>query len=245
MFMPKIALVTGGSRGIGAAAAYELSKFGYTVAVNYRENAAAAQSVCDRIISSGGYAKAYQADISIPEDIERMFAQTEAELGAADVLVNNAGISHIGLLQDMSYDEILRHAQVNLLGAIYCSKRASPEMVHKKSGSIINLSSMWGEVGASCEVVYSACKAGIIGFTKALAKELGPSGIRVNCVSPGVIRTDMNSELDDETLAQLSEETPLLRLGSPEEVSRMIAFLASESASFITGQVVSVNGGIV
>ena len=244
MFMPKIALVTGGSRGIGAAA-YELSKFGYTVAVNYRENAAAAQSVCDRIISSGGYAKAYQADISIPEDIERMFAQTEAELGAADVLVNNAGISHIGLLQDMSYDEILRHAQVNLLGAIYCSKRAIPEMVHKKSGSIINLSSMWGEVGASCEVVYSACKAGIIGFTKALAKELGPSGIRVNCVSPGVIRTDMNSELDDETLAQLSEETPLLRLGSPEEVSRMIAFLASESASFITGQVVSVNGGIV
>ena len=222
--MPKIALVTGGSRGIGAAAA---------------------QSVCDRIISSGGYAKAYQADISIPEDIERMFAQTEAELGAADVLVNNAGISHIGLLQDMSYDEILRHAQVNLLGAIYCSKRAIPEMVHKKSGSIINLSSMWGEVGASCEVVYSACKAGIIGFTKALAKELGPSGIRVNCVSPGVIRTDMNSELDDETLAQLSEETPLLRLGSPEEVSRMIAFLASESASFITGQVVSVNGGIV
>lgn len=159
--------------------------------------------------------------------------------------MNNAGVSHIGLLQDMSYDEILMHTQVNLLGAIYCSKRAIPGMVHKKSGCIINLSSMWGEVGASCEVVYSACKAGIIGLTKALAKELGPSGIRVNCVSPGVIRTDMNSGLDPETLAQLSEETPLLRLGSPEEVGRMIAFLASENASFITGQVVSVNGGII
>lgn len=243
--MSKIALITGGSRGIGAAAAYELSKLGYTAAVNYRENAAAAHNVCERIISSGGYAKAYQADISNPEDVERMFAQAEAELGTIDVLVNNAGISHIGLLQDMKYDEILRHAQVNLLGAIYCSKRAIPGMVHKKSGSIINLSSMWGEVGASCEVVYSACKAGIIGFTKALAKELGPSGIRVNCVSPGVIRTDMNSELTEEVLEQLSEDTPLLRLGSPEEVGRMIAFLASESASFITGQVVSVNGGII
>ncbi len=243
--MSKIALVTGGSRGIGAAAAYELSRLGYTIAVNYRENEAAARSVCDRINSSDGRAEAFRADISIPEEIDGMFADIENRLGTVDVLVNNAGISYIGLLQDMSYGEILKHAQVNLLGAIYCSKRAVPGMVHKKSGSIINLSSMWGEVGASCEVVYSACKAGIIGFTKALAKELGPSGIRVNCVSPGVIRTDMNSELDEETLAQLSEETPLLRLGSPEEVGRMIAFLASENASFITGQVVSVNGGII
>ena len=118
-------------------------------------------------------------------------------------------------------------------------------MIHKKDGVIINLSSMWGEVGASCEAVYSACKAGIIGFTKALAKELGPSGIRVNCVSPGVISTDMNSELSDETISELCEETPLLRIGTPDDVGKMIAFLASDDASFITGQIVSVNGGIV
>ncbi len=243
--MAHIALVTGGSRGIGAATVKELSSLGYTVAVNYLENKKAAQDVCEMIMHCGGYARAYQADISTPESIERMFSQIERDLGEVEILVNNAGVSHIGLLQDMSYDEILMHTKVNLLGAIYCTKRAIPGMIRNKAGSIINLSSMWGEVGASCEVAYSACKAGIIGFTKALAKELGPSGIRVNCVSPGVIRTDMNSELTEDVLNQLGEETPLLRLGTTEEVGRTIAFLATEDASFITGQVISVNGGII
>lgn len=187
----------------------------------------------------------FRADISNPNDIAAMFTYVESTLGGVDLLVNNAGISYIGLFQDMTDEEILKHTEVNLLGAMYCSKRAVPGMVSKKSGVIINISSMWGEVGASCETVYSACKAGIIGFTKALAKELGPSGIRVNCVSPGVINTDMNRELTDETIKELCEETPLLRIGTPGDVGKMIAFLASDDASFITGQVISVNGGII
>lgn len=243
--MNKVALITGGSRGIGAATACELSALGFTVAVNYVKNSQAAQDVLDEITSKGGFGKIYQADISDPMQIDRMFSLVEKELGHVSVLVNNAGVSHIGLLQDMTDEEVKKHTEINLLGAIYASKRAIPAMLKEHSGVIINLSSMWGEVGASCEVVYSACKAGIIGFTKALAKELGPSGIRVNCVSPGVIRTDMNSELTEEDLSRLSDETPLLRIGTPNDVGRMIAFLASDSASFITGQVVSVNGGII
>lgn len=243
--MPDIALVTGASRGIGAAAAVELAKAGFGVAVNYKSNTAAAERVVKEITALGGRAMMFRADISDPRQIEEMFSQIEKEMGEVTVLINNAGVSHIGLLQDMSFDEIKSHAEINLLGAIYASKRAVPGMVRRHSGVIVNLSSMWGEVGASCEVVYSACKAGIIGFTKALAKELGPSGIRVNCVSPGVIDTEMNAELTDETICSLCEETPLLRIGKPEDVGRMIAFLCSEDASFITGQVVSVNGGII
>ncbi len=183
------------------------------------------------------------ADVSSEEDVKKLF-ETARSYGGADVLVNNAGVSYIGLLQDMSADEIKRVLDINLTGAILCSREAAKQMIPKKSGCIINIASMWGEVGASCEAVYSASKAGLIGFTKALAKELGPSGIRVNCVSPGVIKTDMNKELTEETLAELSEDTPLLRLGSPEEVAKAAAFLASEESSFITGQVLSVNGGI-
>lgn len=243
--MPKVALITGASRGIGAASAVELAKAGYTVAVNYKTNKEAAKNVVESIAKNGGMASLFQGDISDPADIEMLFSRIENELGEVTVLINNAGVSHIGLLQDMSYDDIKRHTEINLLGAIYASKRAVPAMIRRHEGVIVNISSMWGEVGASCEVVYSACKAGIIGLTKALAKELGPSGIRVNCVSPGVIDTDMNAELTDETISGLCEETPLLRIGRPEDVGRMIAFLCSEEASFITGQVVSVNGGII
>lgn len=160
------------------------------------------------------------------------------------MLCNNAGISYIGLLQDMAAEDIFKQLDVNLLGAILCSKEAARRMVPRKRGCIINISSMWGEVGASCEAVYSAAKAGVIGFTKALSKELGPSGIRVNCVSPGVIRTDMNKELDEDALKELAEGTPLLRIGSPEEVAKAVAFLSREDSSFITGQVLPVNGGI-
>ena len=245
MYNMKTALVTGGSRGIGAAAAKELARLGFKVCVNYVSNEDAAHEVERQIKAFGGTCRSYRADISNPSEVERMFSLIESEMGSVDVLVNNAGISYIGLLQDMSESDIRRQINVNLFGAIYFSKCAAPDMIHKKDGVIINLSSMWGEVGASCEAVYSACKAGIIGFTKALAKELGPSGIRVNCVSPGVISTDMNSELSDETISELCEETPLLRIGTPDDVGKMIAFLASDDASFITGQIVSVNGGIV
>ncbi|MCC8130902.1 MAG: SDR family oxidoreductase [Oscillospiraceae bacterium] len=241
----KTALVTGSSRGIGAAAAKELARLGYAVAVNYKSHCEAAEAVCKEIRDFGGVAEAFQADISDTEALDRMFSEIKTDLGEVSVLVNNAGVSYIGLLQDMSDEEIKSLSDVNLLGAMLCTKRAVPDMIKRHDGVIINIASMWGEVGASCEVVYSACKAGIIGFTKALAKELGPSGIRVNCVSPGVIDTDMNSELTDKTISELCEETPLLRIGTPADVGKTIAFLASEEASFITGQVISVNGGII
>ena len=240
-----VALVTGSSRGIGAAAAIELSKLGYSVAVNYKSNIEAAEAVVNKIKAMGGNALAFKADISKSEEVEAMFNDIEATLGNVTLLVNNAGVSHIGLLQDMSYQDILNLTEVDFLGTLYCTKRAIPNMVLAKNGCIINISSMWGEVGASCEVVYSACKAGIIGLTKALSKELGPCGIRVNCVSPGVITTEMNSELTKETLEELSQETSLLRLGTAEEIGKVIAFLTTESASYITGQIIPVNGGII
>ncbi|MCD7823158.1 MAG: 3-oxoacyl-ACP reductase FabG [Oscillospiraceae bacterium] len=241
----KVALVTGGSRGIGAAAAVELARLGYAVAVNYKSNSEAAESVCNEIRSLGGVAEAFQADISDSRALDRMFSEIHSGLGEISVLVNNAGVAYIGLLQDMSDNEIKSLSDVNLMGAMLVTRRAVPDMLRRHDGVIINIASMWGEVGASCEVVYSACKAGIIGFTKAFSKELGPSGIRVNCVSPGVIDTDMNSELTDETISELCEETPLLRIGTPSDVGKTIAFLASDEASFITGQVISVNGGII
>lgn len=241
----KTALVTGASRGIGAAIALELARAGYAVAVNYAVNDEAAKSVVEKITDNGGVARAYKADISNAGEVARLFEDVSAELGEIEVLVNNAGVAHIGLLQDMTDSEIERLVGVDLLGAIYCSKEAVKRMFKLHKGVIINISSMWGEVGASCEAVYSACKAGVIGLTKALAKEVGPSGIRVNCVSPGVIATDMNAELDDETMQSLCEETPLLRIGSAKDVANTVAFLASDEASFITGQVLSVNGGII
>ena len=240
----KTAIVTGASRGIGAACAAELARNGFSVAVNYRVNKSAAESVVNAVSAAGGQAFAVKADVSVPEEVAAMFEAVKERFGSVSLLVNNAGISHIGLLQDMTDGEIRRQLEVNLMGAIVCSREAARQMIPRKSGSIINIASMWGEVGASCEAVYSACKAGIIGFTKALAKELGPSGIRVNCVSPGVIRTDMNSELTADTLRELEEETPLLRIGSPEDVAKAVAFLAREESSFITGQVLPVNGGI-
>lgn len=240
----KTAIVTGASRGIGAACAAELARNGFAVAVNYRVNKSAAESVVNAVSAAEGQAFAVKADVSVPEEVAAMFEAVKERFGSVSLLVNNAGISHIGLLQDMTDGEIRRQLEVNLMGAIVCSREAARQMIPRKSGSIINIASMWGEVGASCEAVYSACKAGIIGFTKALAKELGPSGIRVNCVSPGVIRTDMNSELTADTLRELEEETPLLRIGSPEDVAKAVAFLAKEESSFITGQVLPVNGGI-
>ena len=240
-----VALVTGSSRGIGAAAAIELAKLGYSVAVNYKSNLESAEIVVGKIVAFGGKARAFKADISKHDEVETLFAEIEATMGSVNLLVNNAGVSHIGLLQDMSYQDILNLTEVDFLGTVYCTKRAIPNMVSAKNGCIINIASMWGEVGASCEVVYSACKAGVIGFTKALAKELGPCGIRVNCVSPGVITTEMNQELTKETLEELSQETSLLRLGTAEEIGKVIAFLATESASYITGQIIPVNGGII
>lgn len=241
----KTAIITGGSRGIGAAITKALANEGYAVAVNYSKDEARANKVVEEITLNGGTAYAIKADISNPNEVRELFDVAFDKLGHIEVLVNNAGIAHIGLLQDMSDNEIQTLTGVDFLGSAYCSREAVKAMAPSHKGCIINIASMWGEVGASCETVYSACKAGVIGLTKALAKEVGPCGIRVNCVSPGVIDTAMNACLDDEALESLCNETPLLRIGTAEDVANAVKFLVSEEASFITGQVIPVNGGII
>lgn len=179
--------------------------------------------------------------MSNPDEVRAMFEK----VGAVDVLVNNAGVSSQKLFTDLSDDDWRETIGVNLDGVFYCCREALKPMISKKNGVIINISSMWGETGASCEVHYSASKAGVIGLTKALAKEVAPSNIRVNCIAPGVIMTDMMSDFDEETVSALREETPLGRLGTPEDIAETALFLASDKASFITGQTLSVNGGFV
>lgn len=185
--------------------------------------------------------RAIKADVSNSAEVRAMLEQA----GQVDVLVNNAGVSSQKLFTDITDDEWRKTIGVNLDGVFYCCREALPQMISRKSGVIINISSMWGEVGASCEVHYSTSKAGVIGLTKALAKEVAPSGIRVNCIAPGVIMTDMMSEFDDNTIEELKSETPLQRLGTPEDIAAAALFLVSEDASFISGQTLGVNGGFV
>ena len=188
---------------------------------------------------------AVPADIGDTQQVETLFSIAEKELGTVEALVNNAGIAQQKLFTDITeedWDELFR---VDVKGVFLCCRRALPGMIRRQKGCIVNISSMWGQVGASCEVHYSAAKASIIGLTKALAKETGPSGIRVNCIAPGVIQTEMNGHLSPETLEELREETPLETLGTPEDVARAALFLCSPESSFITGQVLGVNGGMV
>lgn len=233
-------LITGASRGIGAAAAREFARSGFRVIVNYNKSKAEAEKVA---AETGGIA--VQADVGNAADVERMMTRIELEFGGADVIVCNAGISKFNLITDVSEAEWQEIINVNLSGAYRVLSRGVKPMIAKHRGCVINISSMWGQVGSSCEAAYSAAKAGLIGLTKALAKELGPSDIRVNCIAPGVIETDMNNNLTNETLAGLKDETPLMRLGTPEDVARLAVFLASDAASFITGQVIGANGGFV
>ncbi len=236
----KTVFVTGGSRGIGAAIVKELCARGHRVAFTYLNSKEKAEALALQCSATAIY-----CDVSEPESVKAAVKSAEQELGSIDVLVNNAGIAQIKMFNDITEEDWQRMLGVNLGGAYRASRAVLDSMLRKKSGSIINISSMWGETGASCEVHYSASKAALIGFTKALAKELGPSGIRVNCVSPGVIDTDMNSQLDAEALGELCDETPLCRIGSVGEVAKAVAFLASDDASFITGQIIGVNGGIL
>lgn len=241
----RTAIVTGGSRGIGAAAALLLARKGWRVAVGCLEHLEKAEELCDRLSAEGREAFPFRGDVSSAAQMER-FAQIVLDRwGQIDLLVNNAGIAQQKLFTDITEEEWDRMFAVHVKGLYACCRAVVPHMVRRKSGNIINISSIWGQVGASCEVHYSAAKAAVIGFTKALAKELGPSGIRVNCVAPGVIATEMNAALDEKTLETLREETPLGTVGSSEDVARAILWLAEEGSSFVTGQVVGVNGGFV
>lgn len=243
--MRRVALVTGGSRGIGRACVEALARAGYSVVLVCRKNGGMAQKLVEALRGQGLDAAWYPCDVASEDDVRHTMEEVRRLYHRVDVLVNNAGVAHIGLLTDMTGEEWRRLFAVNVDGAFYWCRAVLPGMIERKSGVIINIASMWGEVGASCEAAYSATKAALIGLTRALAKEVGPSGVRVNCVSPGVIDTDMNAELDEEALHALAEETPLGRIGTAEEVARAVVFLAGENAGFITGQVLGVNGGLV
>lgn len=234
--MGKTGLVTGGAGGIGSAICRALAADGWHVLVAYHHSAEAAEALAGEIGGAAVY-----ADLTVPEEVDALFERA----GGVDLLVNNAGISRYGLLTDLSYRDWRELFRVNADAVFLCCRAAIPYMVHRKRGSILNISSMWGQTGGSCEVGYSASKAAVIGLTKALAKELAPSGIRVNCIAPGVIRTRMLEGFTEAELEALRLETPLERLGTPEDVGNLAAFLASDRAGFITGQIVGLNGGFV
>ena len=243
--MSKTVLITGASRGIGAETARRFAREGYAVGVNYCKSQAQAEELVRELEAMGVSAKAYQADVSDRAQVDRMVADFLKDFGAMGVLVCNAGIARQELFTDVTLDQWRQMLGINLDGVFHCCQAALPDMIRRKSGRIITLSSMWGQVGASCEVAYSAAKAGVIGLTRALAKEVGPSGITVNCVAPGVIETEMNGLLDQETKDALAEETPLERMGTPADVAEAVWFLASQGGSFFTGQVLAPNGGFI
>ncbi len=241
--MNKTVLITGASSGIGAATAILFAEKGYNVAMNYNSSAAAANMLCSTL-SENGNVMTVKADISKINEVETMVSSVRSKFGKIDILINNAGIAQQKLFNDISQEEWNKMLSVNLTGAYNCTRAVINGMINRKYGAVVNVSSIWGETGGSCEVHYSAAKAGLIGLTKSLAKEVGPSGIRVNCVTPGVIATNINSHLSVEDLNSLADETPLCRLGTAEEVAKAIYFLASDDASFITGQILGVNGGL-
>ena len=239
--MPSTVLITGASRGIGAAAARLFAQKGWQVAANYCQSEKEARALA----ASHPGILAVKADVADRGQVDRMTKEVLHQFGHIDVLINNAGIAQQKLFTDVTETEWERLFSVNVTGVFHCCQAVLPGMIRRQRGKILNLSSIWGMTGASCEVAYSAAKAAVIGLSKALAKEVGPSGITVNCVAPGVIDTQMNAALDDETRAGLREETPLGVLGKPEDVANLLFFLASEQADFITGQVISPNGGFV
>ena len=243
--MKKVALVTGGAKGIGAAIVKKLCENGFSVAVNYNQSEQRALSLCSELALSGYSVYPVKCDVSSSNEVKRMFEDDKNHLGEVNVLVNNAGVALWGLFDetdDLQWKNIL---DINLTGTFNCCREALPFMLREKYGRIINISSVWGQVGASCEAVYSASKAGVIGLTKALSKEYALSGITVNCVAPGVIETDMMSRFSDEEKRDICEEIPAGRMGTAEEVAFAVAFFASDAASYVTGQVLGVNGGTV
>ena len=235
-----VVLITGGSRGIGRAAVELFCAEGWQVAFTYLRSESEAKALAEK---TG--ALAIRADAESESEILASVAEAEAAFGGIDCLINNAAISGFSLLTDVSTEEWNRFLRINLTAPFLYARAVLPAMIRKHEGRILNISSMWGLVGASCEVHYSATKAGLIGFTKALAKEVGPSGITVNAIAPGVIETDMNRALSEEDLSALKEETPVGRLGSPMEVARAALFFCSEEAGFITGEILNMSGGFI
>ena len=234
----KNVLITGGARGIGEACVRLFSKKGFRVFFLYRTSSEKATE-----ISTQTGAISYCADVSDKESVFKVIDDINRTYGAIDILVNNAGISQQKLFIDITENDWRKMLDVNMTGAYNVTQAVINGMIAEKSGCIINVSSIWGECGASCEVHYSASKAGLIGFTKALAKELGLSGIRVNCITPGMIETDMNAHLSEEDISDICGEIPLMRMGKPSECAELIYFLASDDASYITGQIIGINGG--
>ena len=243
--MKKTIVITGASRGIGKAIAIELAGKDTNIVINCVNNVDKLNEVKSIIEEKGSVCETFIGDMGNYSDVQKMFDMCLQRFGQVDVLINNAGISVVGLFQDMGENEWHRICNTNIDSVFNCCHFAVKDMMKRHCGKIINISSVWGLYGASCEVAYSATKGAVNSFTKALAKELGPSGICVNCVAPGVIETEMNSHLTKEDFDCLCEETPLERLGKPEEVAKTVRFLASENADFITGQVVNVDGGMV
>ena len=240
----KVAIVTGGSRGIGRAIALELGKEGANVVINYSKDDEGTKETLGLLNDLGIVAYGVKMDVSTFEGAEEIVRRTIEYFGKIDILVNNAARSTIGLFLDATKEEIDGILNTNLLGAMYLTRHALPHMLGS-GGSILNISSMWGEVGASCEVLYSTSKGGLNLFTKALAKEMAPSGIRVNAIAPGVIDTQMNSFLSEEDRKELEDEIPMGRFGAPEEIGKTAVFLCSNEASYMTGQVLRVDGGYI
>ncbi len=240
--MQKTAIVTGASRGIGRAITKKLVSDGFFVAAVYNSSESLAKELESELCPN---VKAYKCDVSDPKGVNETVSEIIREKKRIDVLINNAGIAQQKLFTDITDEDWNRMIGVDLSGAFYFSRAVLPSMINEKSGRIVNITSMWGETGGSCEVHYSAAKAGIIGMTKALAKEVGLSGICVNAVSPGVVETDMMSAFSEADKQVLKEEIPLARLGTAQEVADTVSFLCSDGAGYITGQVISVNGGIV
>ncbi len=241
----RVALVTGGSRGIGRACAVGLAEDGFDIAVVYAGSVDAARETCEACEAAGATARAYQCDVADPAAVNTCVETVLNDFGSIWALVNNAGITRDGLLMRMSDDAFDRVLDVNLKGTFNTTRALTKTFMRQRGGCVVNMSSVVGLMGNAGQANYAASKAGVIGLTKALAKEEGPSGITVNCVAPGVIETDMMASFTAEDKAALAEETPVERLGTPEEVARTLVFLAGRGAGFITGQVLGVNGGIV
>lgn len=241
----KTAIVTGGSRGIGRSISENLAREGYNVVINYRSSEQNAEELKERLLSEGFSVDIFRADVSVACEAESLIEFAKMRFGGLDVLVNNAGIAEIKLFTDITDEDWDKMIRTNLNSVFYCSKHALKYMLPQKSGKIINISSIWGLIGASCEVHYSVTKAGIIALTKSLAKELGPSNIHVNCVAPGVIDTDMNGGFSEEELRDITSEIPMMKMGLPQDIAEAVLFFASDKSNFITGQVLSPNGGSV